>query len=134
VAAGAPAIDHRVDLYGLGCVAYWLLSGQSVFDEPHPTAMIVAHLQKEPTPPSVRAGIGIPADLDGLVLRLLAKDPDARPASAAELGELLRQCRDLAPWTPADAEGWWQAHAPSPPHAPSQPGVHATLHVAASRQ
>lgn len=133
VAAGAPAIDHRVDLYGLGCVAYWLLSGQPVFDEPHSTAMIVAHLQKEPIPPSQRAGIAIPADLDGLVLRLLAKDPDARPASAAELSELLRQCRDLAPWTPGDAERWWHAHAPAP-HAVSQPGAHATLHVAASRQ
>ncbi len=133
VAAGAPAIDHRVDLYGLGCVAYWLLSGQPVFDEPHPTAMIVAHLQKHPLPPSQRAGIPIPADLDNLILRLLAKEPDARPGSAAELSGLLRQCRDLPPWTPADAERWWRAHAILP-HQHTGTQAHATLHVAESRQ
>ena len=82
-AAGDPAVDHRADIYAFGCLAYEMVTGRSPFEgEAH--AVISAHFTKVPTPvadlrPDVPAGVGV------LIARCLEKDPDARPASAAEL-------------------------------------------------
>ncbi|WP_224284256.1 serine/threonine-protein kinase [Streptomyces sp. LS1784] len=86
--AGAPG-DARSDLYALGCVLYELLTGAPPFQDGDPLTMMTAHLHRTPDAPGIRRG-DIPADLDAVVLRLLAKDPAARPASAAELQSLLR--------------------------------------------
>lgn len=113
VVNGARELDGRVDLYGLGCVAYWLLTGTLVFDEPTPTAVAIAHLQKEPDPPSRRVNWPIPGDLERLVLSCLAKRPEDRPTSAAELERRTAECRGMEPWTRDDAERWWRANGPS---------------------
>jgi serine/threonine-protein kinase len=112
IAMGEPRIDARADLYTLGCVAYYLLTGSLVFNEASPTAMAVAHVQKAPEPPSARTELPVPADLERVVLQCLAKRPDGRPASARALINLLDRCNDADEWSAADAETWWQTHLP----------------------
>ena len=73
IAMGEERIDGRADLYTLGCVAYYLLTGTLVFTETSPTAMAVAHVQKPPVPPSERTELPISADLEAVVLQCLAK-------------------------------------------------------------
>lgn len=112
VALGEKRIDGRADIYGLGCVAFWLLTGRTVFEEENPTAMALAHVKKEPLPPSRLAEVEVPAELDALVLGCLAKQPEARPPSAAELKRRLRACPAASLWGPEDAERWWRVNLP----------------------
>lgn len=123
VALGAPGLDARVDLYGLGCIAYWLLTGHYVFEETTPAASLVAHIQKTPVPPSQRVNVNIPAELERIVLQCLEKDPAARPASASELDRLLAACPGSTPWTPQDAERWWRTNAPATGEGPAASGT-----------
>jgi serine/threonine-protein kinase len=111
-AMGETNIDGRVDIYGLGCVAYFLLTGSPVFDEKTPTATALAHVQKEPVPPSERSEMPIPADLERVILRCLAKKPEERPHSAQELSRLLDACTASPGWTREDAAAWWQDYLP----------------------
>ena len=113
IAEGAEDYDGRVDLYGLGCVAYWLLTGTLVFPEANPMATVVAHLQKTPEPPSARTEIPIPAELEQIVLACLAKKPEDRPQSAEELDALLGELPQAARWGRETAANWWKAHLPS---------------------
>jgi serine/threonine-protein kinase len=112
IAMGELRIDARADIYTLGCVAYYLLTGSMVFNEASPTAMAVAHVQKEPEPPSARTELPVPADLERVVLQCLAKRPADRPTSARALVQMLDACRDAGEWGAADAEVWWQTHLP----------------------
>lgn len=114
VAMGSAGIDCRVDLYGLGCVAYWLLTGHLLFDEPTPLATVIAHIQKPPVPPSHRTEVEIPPELERIVLSCLAKNPCERPDSAAALGRMLASCPGVTPWRSEDAEHWWRINAPKP--------------------
>jgi serine/threonine-protein kinase len=112
-AAGSGAPDARSDLYALGCVAYWLLTGCLVFEDKSPMAVIVKHVKEDPPPPSVRTELEIPGPVDRLVLDLLAKSPSDRPASAGELRRRLAGIRrEIGPWTPEEAERWWSVHHP----------------------
>lgn len=89
--------DARSDLYALGCVLHELLTGHTPFQPTGPVAMMTAHLTTPPTPPSHHRS-EIPTTLDTLVLRLLAKDPADRPATAAEVHDILhRFLRTTAP-------------------------------------
>ncbi len=110
VALGQEALDGRADIYGLGCVAYWLLTGQLVFDALSPTAMIVAHVKDQPAPPSRRSELFVPAEIDELILACLAKDRAARVASADNLASALAGIRLANPWTPERAAKWWRTH------------------------
>jgi serine/threonine-protein kinase len=112
VALGDRHVDGRADIYALGCVAYYLLTGKLVFDEPTATAMSIAHVQKTPQPPSARTELPIPAALEQIVLQCLEKSPDARPQSAQDLIDLLASV-DQSPWTPVRAEAWWNANLPA---------------------
>ena len=109
---GSRATDERSDLYALGCVAYWLITGKLVFDETTPMAMVLAHAQATPTPPSQRTELPIPPELERLVLDLLAKDPEDRPANAGEVARRLDAVPVLERWTQGRAERWWRAHLP----------------------
>jgi serine/threonine-protein kinase len=112
VAMGEDSIDGRVDIYGLGCLGYFLLTGSPVFDEKTATATVMAHVQKTPVPPSQRSELPIPLQLENLILRCLAKRPDERPQSAQELSRLLAFISDAPEWTPEDAENWWRTYLP----------------------
>jgi serine/threonine protein kinase len=85
-ALGRPHIDNRADIYGTGCLAYWLLTGQLVFTGNTPMQLLVQHAQTMPEPPSARTELPIPPELDAIVLTCLAKDPSGRPRTARELG------------------------------------------------
>ena len=119
LAVGKPDIDGRTDLYGLGCVAYWLLTGRYVFEEKGSAAMILAHVRKTPVPPSGHSAMDVPESLDRIVLMCLAKDPAARPAGAGALAKLLAGCGGLDSWTREEAEQWWRLNIPVTATAPA---------------
>jgi serine/threonine-protein kinase len=110
-ALGAP-VDARTDLYSVGCVAYWLLTGSLVFTGATPMDLIMKHAEDRPQPPSKRARVVIPPELESIVLDCLAKDPAARPQTADELIARLSAVPLNAPWTCDRASEWWQAHRP----------------------
>ena len=119
-------VDARADLYALGCVAYFLLTGRQVFEADKAMQLVTQHMQAEPTPPSSRVELPVPAELDRIVLGCLAKKPSDRPPSAADLSRLLGAVA-TTPWTQDDARHWWSAHHPAPqaftpprPASPSQ--------------
>jgi serine/threonine-protein kinase len=109
--AGEPA-DHRADLYSLGCVGYWLLTGQLVFEVDGSLAMAVAHVKNTPVPPSERSELEIPAELERIIMDCLAKDPAERPQTAAELAVRLASC-DGGGWSRREAREWWDTHLPA---------------------
>jgi serine/threonine-protein kinase len=111
VALGNP-IDARTDLYGLGCVAYWLTTGCYVFEEKGATATMLAHVRKPPVPPSQRGELAIPASVEQVIMACLEKEPGQRPASADALAQMLERSRDSGTWTKEDAANWWQMHMP----------------------
>ncbi|MEP6687223.1 MAG: serine/threonine-protein kinase [Gemmatimonadales bacterium] len=113
MANGEP-IDRRADLYALGCVAYWLLTGQLVFEADSPLRMLIQHIQASPVPPGIRSGRPIPAGLESLVMRCLAKKPGDRPASADEIAEELDRIVLDRRWGQADARDWWEANLATP--------------------
>jgi serine/threonine-protein kinase len=110
VALGDP-IDGRTDIYGLGCVAYWLLTGYLVFEEKGATATMMAHVRRVPVVPSQRSETPVPASLERAILMCLAKSPADRPATAESLARMLDK-GDLGSWTSDDAEQWWQTNLP----------------------
>jgi DNA-binding NtrC family response regulator len=103
---GADA-DERSDLYSLGCVAYWMLTGQTVFTG-EPMAMMIHHARTAPKPPSQVSGRPVPERLEQIVLACLEKAPENRPASALELWRLLGEVPLETAWTPEAAELWWR--------------------------
>jgi eukaryotic-like serine/threonine-protein kinase len=100
--------DLRSDVYALGAVAYFLLTGTPVF-QGRPMVVIQSHLSTAPDPPSTRLGRFLPAKLERLVLDCLEKDPALRPETADALAARLAACDDVPPWTSADAAAWWRS-------------------------
>ncbi|MEO8127050.1 MAG: serine/threonine-protein kinase [Bryobacteraceae bacterium] len=109
---GTDHIDGRADIYGLGCVGYWLLTGSLVFEKKGAMAMMLAHAQEAPIPPSERTELPIPKELDRIILACLAKKPEDRPATAEALSRMLFACEGVGRWTQDDAEKWWQTNRP----------------------
>lgn len=112
VAMGDDEVDDRSDIYSLGCVAYWLLTGSPVFESEDPAEVLANHVNEEPVPASSRSEFDIPADLDRIVSRCLAKDPDDRFASVRAVAEALEECDLEDAWSSEDAEEWWELHFP----------------------
>jgi serine/threonine protein kinase len=117
-ARGEP-LDGRSDLYALGCVAYWLLTGTEVFRLDGQMELILAHLNDQPEAPSFRAGRTLPDGLNELVLACLAKSRESRPADARALATALRAIVIPAgeAWDAGRAAAWWKEHMPPTPDA-----------------
>jgi serine/threonine-protein kinase len=111
VILGAKA-DARCDIYALGGVAYYLLTGQRVFEAGTPMKVLIRHVHDLPIPPSQRTELMIPPELDDLILKCLEKDPARRPQNADELLRLLRVCTRAGAWDRARAREWWTNHLP----------------------
>jgi len=111
VILGEANVDRRADVYAIGCVAYYLLTGQLVFEADTPMKMMLQHVQAAPIPPSQRTELPIPRELDEMVIACLQKDPNKRPQNAEELFQMAnRQTCDG--WNYAIAGSWWEMHLP----------------------
>ena len=113
MAVGTADVDARADIYALGCVAYWLLTGTLVFEAKSGMAMVVKHAKEAPVPPSRRTDQEIHPLLDELVLGCLEKERGQRAATVLELDRRLRRVQEqIGPWSPERAERWWRSHLP----------------------
>ena len=106
-ATGDRELDGRSDIYSLGAVAYYLLTGRPPFDGEDGIGLLIAHARDPVVPPSqVRAGI--PEDLERVVLRCLAKDAADRFPDAESLERALGECACADDWDQDRAAQWWQ--------------------------
>lgn len=110
-------VDGRADLYAVGCLAYWLVTGQLVFKGQNAMETMVQHTQAAPIPPSARTELDVPPALDRLILACLAKDPSDRPSTADAVTGHLASIATTSPWTASRAREWWDRHHPARPRA-----------------
>ncbi|WP_235934745.1 serine/threonine protein kinase [Candidatus Laterigemmans baculatus] len=103
-------VDLRSDIYAVGAVGYFMLTGRPVFEGQGIVEICNQHIHTEPTPPSQRRGATLDEDLEQILMRCLAKQPGERPADASVLEEALSQCRSAHAWGPKEARGWWAEH------------------------
>jgi serine/threonine-protein kinase len=108
--ASPSKVNAQSDLYALGAVGYFLLTGHPVFSGDSVVEICSHHLHTVPERPSRRVSTPIPTDLEAIVLDCLKKTPGDRPASALDLDRRLSACADANGWKEKDAEGWWQRH------------------------
>jgi serine/threonine-protein kinase len=118
---GDAEVDRRADVYALGCVAYFMLTGRLVFEAETAMKMLMQHVHADPQRPSQRSELPIPPEIDDLVLACLQKDPDKRPQDAQELLALL-PLSSMTPmagrgergsgWNQSLARAWWEQHLP----------------------
>ena len=101
-------VDARGDLYALGAVGYYMVTGRHVFSGATLVEVCSHHLHTAPEPPSARLGRPVPAALEAILLACLEKDPARRPASAHALRDALREVPGVAEWSEEDARAWWQ--------------------------
>ena len=110
-ATGETNPDPRSDIYSLGAVGYFLLTGRPPFTADKPLKVLLAHVNQPITPPSA-IHPDIPADLEQVILRCLAKAPADRFPDAAGLAEALDSCQSSGGWSPQLAAHWWQHREP----------------------
>ena len=106
------SFDGRADIYSLGCVAFWLLTGRPPFQGADAMDLLRQHLDATPSPPSSLAPDPIPSDLDALVIQCLSKDPSLRPANAEQLVARLDGLSVAEWWSQQRARAWWALHEP----------------------
>lgn len=109
-ATGMHDVDGRADLYALGSILYFMLTGQPPFEKATHMATMVAHAAEPVIPPS-KLRNDVPADLEAVLLRCLAKKAEDRYADARELSAALGACACASDWGQPEAEAWWTAHA-----------------------
>jgi tRNA A-37 threonylcarbamoyl transferase component Bud32 len=124
------SVDGRSDLYSLGAVGYWLLTGQTLFDDQTVEGLLVCQVKQPPPHPSERLGKPVSPDLADLLMRCLAKQPEQRPPSAEALEQALAACASAGAWTPLDAEQWWRAHLGAVEALPAATMAEKTLVIA----
>ena len=100
--------DPRSDIYALGCVAYWLLTGLKPFDGDNPAEIVASIIRDDPVPMSDFRPL--PPGLDDIVLGCLARNPADRPQNADELANLLMKLDPQPGWTRSRALRWWEIH------------------------
>jgi serine/threonine-protein kinase len=119
-ASGQESLDARSDIYSVGALAYFLLTGRPPFAGRSAVRMLAAHLYESPEPLSAHRA-EVPADLEAVVLRSLAKDPAERFPDVESLETALTECRTVGRWTDREAGQWWRAR--SGPNECSDAGV-----------
>src|SRR5688572_4916353 len=112
VILGDAEVDRRADVYSLGCVAYFLLTGELVFEADTSMKMLMQHLHAQPIAPSERTELSVPRELDELILACLQKDPRHRPQDAGELYQMACRVHVRDEWSSDEAKRWWRVHLP----------------------
>jgi serine/threonine-protein kinase len=105
-------VDRGVDVYALGCLTYFLLTGKVIFEADTSMKMLVQHVRERPIPPSNRTEQFIPREVDNLVMACLQKDPNRRPRDAEELLRLASAASLPNDWDHRSAQRWWEVHLP----------------------
>lgn len=116
-------LDGRSDLYSLGCVAYWLLTGQQLFTSDSPMELLTDHVQTPPIPPGERIKQTFPPALEAVIMACLEKDPSARPRNARLLAERLLAADVGDSWDTHQQNAWWNEHLPAKPLPVGDTGV-----------
>jgi len=101
------------DVYSMGAVLYWMVTGSPVFRGSSFHDSVLAHVDKKPEPPSERLGEAVPSDLEAVILKCLAKKREHRYTSAKELSEALAACACSGTWDPKEARASWSELRPS---------------------
>jgi serine/threonine-protein kinase len=109
---GDRPLDARTDLYAVGCLGYWLLTGHLVFEGETVMKTMMHHAHSKPTPPSERSELEISPTLDRIILTCLEKDPGQRHQNADELSRALAECGTMDSWTREQSHRWWDTHLP----------------------
>ena len=131
-AVGQPEnVDARSDLYSLGAVGYWLLTGKTLFDSDQVEALLRQQVEKLPPGLSERLGRPVSPDLEHLIMCCLAKSPAQRPPSAEALERALGECEAAGTWTPAQVQEWWQSHLAGIEILPASTMAEKTMVIAA---
>lgn len=112
-AVAGRAVDGRADIYGLGALLYFLVTGVPPFERDTSADVLRAHLSEPVTPPRERIA-DIPADLEAVIMRCLSKRPEDRYADARAVADALGGCSCATEWNDARAEAWWQEKASAP--------------------
>jgi eukaryotic-like serine/threonine-protein kinase len=112
---GDKPLDERSDIYAIGCLGYWLVTGQLVFSGRTTIETLLQHTQAQPVPPSQRTEMKIPETFDRVILACLEKDPNNRPATADALSALFAAIETPATWTQDLSRRWWDASHPRSP-------------------
>ena len=102
--------DPRTDIYSIGALGYYLLTGQHVFEAENVLTLFEKHLQEPPVPPSRRTTNPISAELETALLRCLEKDPKRRPQSVVELRLLIGASPRASEWTVEARAAWWDRY------------------------
>jgi serine/threonine-protein kinase len=121
-AVGDRSLDARADIYALGAMMYYALTGKPPFTGETAFAIMMAHGRDPVVPPS-QAGASVSEELERVVLRCLAKKPDDRYPSVKALGEALAACSSAADWGPSQADAWWGREANASPAASAPQAV-----------
>lgn len=108
MALDANSVDWRADIYALGCVGYWLITGGLVFQETTALKMIMKHVSERPIPPSELTELEVPAELEAIIMECLQKSPADRPQSARELAQRLDAIELPQRWTEQRRDLWWR--------------------------
>ncbi len=108
-------LDARSDLYAVGAIGYFLLTGKPLFELKNLRDVLMHQVKTMPLTPSDRLGKPICSDLEKLIMQCLAKDPGQRPPNASSLEEALANCESAGTWTRKEAEAWWNQNiSPAP--------------------
>ena len=137
-AVNSPAlVDARSDIYAVGAVGYFLLTGTTPFTSESLVELLRKHVTEPPLPPSDRVGRVISPELEAAVLACLEKSPANRPQTARDLANMLRKCPEFGRWTVEDGDAWWgrmERGQLNPKASQTQPGYSNQTTVAGNDQ
>ena len=126
------SVDARSDIYAVGAVGYFLLTGSPVFEAESVVALCEKHVSATPTPPSERTRTPVPEALEAAILSCLEKSRAKRPQTARDLATLISRCTEALEWSVEESDAWWGRHdrgQPSalPSHRPNKRAARARL-------